>query len=246
MARIVKEEAYAARRKDILDTAQRMVYTKGYEQMTIQDILDHLHISKGAFYHYFDSKGAVLEALVMRMAVNEAVPLIGSIVEDPHLSALEKLHGYFDASARWKTEEKAFMLELLRVWRSDENAIFRQKMSAQSLKWIAPLLTDIIRQGVREGVFNTPYPDQAAYVVVYILLGMSETLIDMIASGEAKREDEITGTAVTTYIDALTDALERVLGAKKGSIHLIDPEFLKEWFPEEERPRLVPSEVLVE
>jgi hypothetical protein len=44
----------------------------------------------------------------------------------------------------------------------------------------------------------------------------------------------------------IENALERVLGAKKGSIRLIDPEFLKEWFPEEERPRLVPSEVLVE
>jgi AcrR family transcriptional regulator len=49
MARIVKEEEYAARRNEILDAAQRLVYTKGYEHMTIQDILDDRHISKGAF-----------------------------------------------------------------------------------------------------------------------------------------------------------------------------------------------------
>ena len=55
MSRIVKEEEYTLRRNDILDTARRLVYTKGYEQMTIQDILDALQISKGAFYHYFDS-----------------------------------------------------------------------------------------------------------------------------------------------------------------------------------------------
>lgn len=56
MARIVKEEAYNAKRNEILDIALSLVYSKGYEQMTIQDILDGLHISRGALYHYFDSK----------------------------------------------------------------------------------------------------------------------------------------------------------------------------------------------
>src|SRR5262245_58568880 len=54
MARVVKE--HAVRRGEILDVAQRLVYTSGYEQMTIQDMLDELQISKGAFYHYFSSK----------------------------------------------------------------------------------------------------------------------------------------------------------------------------------------------
>ena len=63
MARKVKEEDYASRRNEILDAARTLVYTKGYEQMSIQDILDALKISKGAFYHYFDSKPALLEAL---------------------------------------------------------------------------------------------------------------------------------------------------------------------------------------
>lgn len=53
MARLVKEEEYNAKRNEILDIALSLVYSKGYEQMTIQDILDGLHISRGAFYHYF-------------------------------------------------------------------------------------------------------------------------------------------------------------------------------------------------
>ena len=61
MARSVNEKEYAVKRNEILDVAQRFVYTRGYEQMSIQDILDELHISKGAFYHYFDSKQALLE-----------------------------------------------------------------------------------------------------------------------------------------------------------------------------------------
>jgi len=63
MARVIKEQEHAERRNEILDVAQKLVYTRGYEQMSIQDILDALGISKGAFYHYFDSKQALLEAL---------------------------------------------------------------------------------------------------------------------------------------------------------------------------------------
>ena len=62
MARMVNEAAHAARRNAILDTTQRVVETKGYEQMAIADILGELNISSGAFYHYFDSKPALLEA----------------------------------------------------------------------------------------------------------------------------------------------------------------------------------------
>ena len=64
MARTVKAEAVAAKRKEILDAAQRLVFTKGYEQMSVQDILDEIRISSGAFHHYFDSRRALLEALV--------------------------------------------------------------------------------------------------------------------------------------------------------------------------------------
>ncbi len=65
MVRVVKD--YTVRRNEILDVAQRLMVTTGYEQMTIQDILDGLGISKGAFYHYFSSKQELLEAIIERM-----------------------------------------------------------------------------------------------------------------------------------------------------------------------------------
>ena len=95
MARIVKEEEYTARRNEILDVALQLVYSKGYDKMTIQDILDQLHMSKGAFYHYFDSKVAVLEAVVERMVIEQVEPLLLAAVHDPRLTALEKLQRYF-------------------------------------------------------------------------------------------------------------------------------------------------------
>src|SRR5947199_10224002 len=98
MARVVKE--HSVRRNEILDVAQRLIYARGYEQMTIQDILDDLQISKGAFYHYFDSKQTLLEALVERMGEG-AVQLLLPIVHDPLLPALDKFQHYLATLNRW-------------------------------------------------------------------------------------------------------------------------------------------------
>ena len=51
------------RRSELLAAAERLFYTKGYEKTSVQDILDELKFSKGGFYHHFDSKLAVLEAI---------------------------------------------------------------------------------------------------------------------------------------------------------------------------------------
>ena len=76
MARTVKAAEHAARRDAILDAAQRLILSNGYERLTVQDLLDDLQISKGAFYHYFDSKPAVIEALSARLVDDSARRLL--------------------------------------------------------------------------------------------------------------------------------------------------------------------------
>ncbi len=243
MARIINENERAMRRNDIIDAAKRLVYTKGYEQMTIQDILKDLGISKGAFYHYFDSKGEMLEALVERMVVEELMPLLIPIVQDARLSALEKLHRYFGAAVRWKTSQKTFMLALLRIWYADENAIVRQKMFTTSVKRVTPLLTEIIHQGIREGVLMTSYPDQVGQVVFSLLQSLGDTFSLLLLSYEPERDDL---QQLEVLVDAYTDALERVLGAPKASVVIIDDETMKEWFATTENINIVQGELLTE
>src|ERR1700736_6645009 len=114
MARIVNEHAYAAKRNAILDAAQRAVETTGYEQMAIADLLSELQISSGAFYHYFDSKPALLLALVERMA-DQVEQLVLPIIHDPTSGALDKLQRFFAALDDRKRENKRFVLAYLRV-----------------------------------------------------------------------------------------------------------------------------------
>ena len=68
MPRTVNPTALEVRREAFIDVAERLIQTKAYEQMTIQDVLDRAGASRGGFYHYFDSKQDLLQAVVARMS----------------------------------------------------------------------------------------------------------------------------------------------------------------------------------
>lgn len=221
MARIVKE--YAVRRDEILDAAQRLISTKGYEQMTVQDILDALQIAKGTFYHYFGSKQSLLEAMIERM-IGETEQLFRPILDDSQLPALDKLNYFFSALGRYKIAQQPLMLAMLRVWYTDENAIVRQKMRAAMLKRIAPLLAVVVRQGVREGVFTTDYPGEAGEIVFSLAQDLVDALAGLLLSFEPDRKDL---GRIERTVAAYTDAIERALGAPANSLVLADSEILK-------------------
>jgi AcrR family transcriptional regulator len=225
MPRVVKENEYAVKRNEILDVAQRLVYVTGYEQMSVQDILDEINISKGAFYHYFDSKLALLDGLVERM-MDEAVQVLQPIVDAADLPAIEKLQRYFAAGSRWKVARKSFMLDLLRVWYTDSNTMVRQKQAAAAIKRIAPMLAEIVRQGIAEGVFTTSYPDQIGSMIWGLAQGIEDNVAELLLSEEPPADAL---PRLEAIIGAYSEAMERILGAPAGSLPLADIAMLKEW-----------------
>jgi AcrR family transcriptional regulator len=213
MARTVKEDEYNAKRSEILDVALRLVYSRGYQGMSIQDILDGMGISRGAFYHYFDSKQALLEALVERMGRTAEQALL-PVVQDPNLNAIQKFRRYFEAGARWKDLEKTLIVSLLRMWYTDENAIVRQKMSAGSIQSARRLLEPMICQGIAEGVFTTPYPEQVAEIVAGVGLALSDSIVGLLLVPLPGPE---TRQKLDDTLAAYIDTIERILGAPPGA-----------------------------
>jgi AcrR family transcriptional regulator len=199
-------------RNEILAAAQRIVFAKGYERMTIQDILADLKISSGAFYHYFDSKPAVLEALVEQMQQEAAQPLL-ELAHDPHLNALEKLQRYFDTLDRSRIAQKAFIADLACVWFADDNAIIREKVDEAIVQRRAPLLTAIVHQGLMEGVFKTPYPDQAGELILALMHGMGNTLTRMLLAFDPEHDVQQRLQSTVTTHPAYMEAVERLPSA---------------------------------
>jgi hypothetical protein len=115
----------------------------------------------------------------------------------------------------------------LRVWYADENAIVRQKLHATRIKRITPWLSEIIRQGLEEGIFTTGYPDKIGYIVVSLLNDHGNTLAELLLSGQFGPENFID---IERTVAAYTEALERVVGLEPASLQLVDVATLKAWF----------------
>ena len=216
MPRLVKEAEYAEKRKEILDSALRFIYVKGYEQMTIQDILTDLKISKGAFYHYFDSKQAVLNALTDSM-IDEMEQLVAPLTDDNKLDALEKLQRFFDMTIQWKSERANLMIAIVQVWYADDNAIVRQKLRLRTTERLAFTLNQFVTQGIDEALFTTKYPNQAGDLILSLSYGLQDTLARLVLQAASHPETDH-AQEIVMAIDAFMDALERVVGAPSNSL----------------------------
>jgi AcrR family transcriptional regulator len=214
------------RREAFLDVAQRLVQAKGYEAMSVQDVLDELDASKGAFYHYFDSKPALLEAVIERFA-DATLASVAPILEDPELPALRKLERVFAGIARSKAERKDLVLAVTQIWNSDSNAIVREKLRRMSVSRLTPMLSKVIKQGVDEGVFTTTSPDETAMVLVSLMLGFQQQAVELFI---ARQTGTISFEFVQRSIAAFNEAYERILGVPKGSLTLTDEPTLHFWF----------------
>ncbi len=225
MARILKEEEHNAKRNQILDMAQHLIYTKGYEQMTIYDLLDALHISKGALYHYFSSKEALFNALLERLG-QEAARNLEPIVQDANLTAIQKFRRIFEASAQWKSAQKEMVTNLLRMWFSDANAVIRQRMEVESRRHMAQFFEPVIRQGVTEGTFTVRYPRQVAAIIAGVSLSLTDTMVNLVLLPQVDQAaiKEVEGTW-----DAYTETVERILGAPAGSLQVFEPGAFDDW-----------------
>lgn len=59
---MAKKNARNTRGK-IVNAAWKLFYEQGYEDTTVEEIIELSHTSKGSFYHYFDGKDALLSTL---------------------------------------------------------------------------------------------------------------------------------------------------------------------------------------
>jgi AcrR family transcriptional regulator len=205
------------------------MFSKGYEQMAVQDILDEVKISRGAFHHYFASRGALLEAFIEQIRQETEKPLL-PLIHDPKLTALEKFQGFFDTLDRLRTARRADVIRIGRVWYSDSNAVVRLRVAEAMIEQRAPLLNAIVHQGIQEGVFAVADPDKAGYVIMTLLQGMGDTHAGLLLQLDQTRDnDQHLIDEVVAVHAAYMDAIERVLGAPSHAFYRADFEVVKNW-----------------
>jgi AcrR family transcriptional regulator len=225
VARTLNPESHALRRDEFVDVAQRLIQTEGYEQMSVQDVLDALDTSKGAFYHYFDSKAALLEAVIDRL-IDAGVARLEPSVADPDRTAVQKFEAFFGDIAEYKAEQRELIFGFMRVWLSDDNTVVREHLRRGVVGRIEPVMATIVRQGVTEGVFTVTSPEATARVLISLLQGLNEDVTGLFLALDA---GSIPLEYLQLRLDAYTEALERILGVRRGTLTLADNSLIRDW-----------------
>lgn len=224
MKRIVKDPD--ERRRELIAAAQRLFYTTGFENTSIGDIVETVGVAKGTFYYYFESKEAVLEAIVDEL-VAATLTILRTITADETLPADRKWVRVFEATNRWKVGQKQEMVAMARVMLRPENVRLFHKVRTAFVPVVTAELAKIIRQGVAEGIFCTDYVEETAAHCFAVMEVLSYDIRDLFLD-PGRSEDPL--ALSLRKAAAAEQAIEQLLNAPRDSLPVISREVLEDWF----------------
>lgn len=198
--RVVKEAE--ERKNEILDVAERLFGTKGFDSTSTTDILNEIGIARGTLYYHFKSKEEILDAMIDRMT-NRLIEKAEAIVARKEISVLQRLTMMMLAL---NVSDSNFHQELLEQVHKPQNALMHQKMERSLLAGINPMITALIKEGIEQGICQTDYPEEVAEMT---FLYANTVFDDLMEHSEEERLKKI---------DAFIYNLERLLKMEQDSM----------------------------
>lgn len=151
----------------ILDVSQRLFFEKGYDNTTIQDIVDELGgLTKGAIYHHFKSKEEIMDALGDRMFVNNNP--FEKVKKRTDLNGLQKMQWaiLMNQSDEAQVELTKQAIPLLK------NPRILAGMIDSNRRVLAPCWLELIEEGKKDGSIHTEYARELSELMVLLDLWM--------------------------------------------------------------------------
>jgi len=141
--------------------------------------------------------------------------------------SMEKLRKLFNTIGTIKLKNLKLVLQVVNVLYRDENLITRYKMNMKYLEKFGPLFSDIVQQGVRECVFNTPFPAYAGEMIIQLGTCMGENFAGLLLELDKKPSNR---NILEAKIKMYENTIERIVGAEEGSLKLFDTNMLDAFF----------------
>lgn len=179
--RIVKEAA--ERRNEILDVAERLFCTRGYDNTSTNDILAEIGIARGTLYYHFKSKEDILDAMIDRI-LEEIERKASRIALDESVPVLERLTQTVLAS-NVDTKTGDMILEQVH---KPQNALMHVKMQERLLGQLMPLFMKLIEDGISQGLMQTDYPEDT---IQMLLLYSNSVFDDSIEYSEEEKKKKV-------------------------------------------------------
>jgi AcrR family transcriptional regulator len=201
---------------NLAELAGNLFIDKGYEETTVDDILEASGLSKGGFYHYFQSKEEVLLEVINNF-IEKILAEVEPIIENKALGAMEKLRLFIEKELTIKKENMAFSKYFTAEKRSDF-IIYKYNLSFAQ-KYVGPLVR-IVEQGIAEGVFHLEFP----YESVDILIRALATTISYVENELVNDHEKF-----YRYIASMKNIIAKTLGINSNEINLWDEELMNDF-----------------
>ena len=199
--RVVKEAE--ERREEILDAAEKLFAAKGFDNTSTGDILDAVGIARGTLYYHFKSKEDILDGVIGRIT-NRLMQDAGEIVRKKELPVLERL----TKAIMSLNMESKIGYEIMEQVHRPQNALMHQKMQATLLAGINPILTELVEEGIGQGICHTRYPESVVEMtILYANVAFDELNVSRLRPEQ--REKKIAGFIYN---------MERLMGMAEGSL----------------------------
>jgi AcrR family transcriptional regulator len=150
------------RRQEIIEVALEVFSKNGYENTTIQDIAERMNVSPGLCYRYFRSKTDIFAASSEYYAVQAVKQIQLPISAD--MAVTEKIDFIMKRMFDFSIEHSEF--EAKYKEESSIRAIFLDDVAYQ---WVL-VMTPIIEQGIKEGIFHCHNASRTASFLIFGLV----------------------------------------------------------------------------
>ena len=190
------------RKNEILDAAEHLFGTKGFDNTSTTDILNETGIARGTLYYHFKSKEELLDSMISRMT-KRFVEKARKIAEHKEVPVLKRLTTMMLAL---NGNYSNFNQEILQQVHKPQNALMHQKMQNCLMSEINPLITILIREGTAQGICQTDYPEEAAEMT---FLYVNTVFDDLMEHSEEEKQRKIA---------AFIYNLERLLNMEQNSM----------------------------
>ena len=214
------------RRDSIIRTAEKLFFERGYEETSIQDILNALSISKGGFYHYFESKIALLEEICRQRAAAGLERIRGELFGGK-LGSAQKLNLLLGTLHLFNRESPAFTALVLKISYIDGDVHFREQTRSYMLKNLRPMVDEVIAAGIADGSFFARNPAQIGSIILMLGCDVNDEACRILAENPDNPDCVI---GIVELLNAYRDAVENLLGANFGTISIFDVEHMMQSF----------------
>lgn len=211
------------RRNQLLDCAQILFFSNGFENTTMTDILTAANISKGGFYHHFASKEELLFGVWERFAA-EIIGEMRRIATDQSKPCLTRMVEILAGRGEYTRDtDLAAQMELFRTMYDDKNIMLNERFHQMLSRISIPIIADLIREGENEGTFVVANAEAAAAMLIHLSRSFDP---QMVAALDARGTENARKAAeqLQAAIDMQFAINDFILGLPSGTTHFGWPE----------------------